>query len=93
MTPPEMEPKKELEDKADEEDEGRERVEWFKEFILWLEVENIADMEGSGCGMCRLREERGLIPGDLSLASDHFRGALTGALQPRGSISKLAWYK
>jgi len=27
MTPPEMEPKKELEDKADEEDEGRERVE------------------------------------------------------------------
>jgi hypothetical protein len=40
--------------------------------------------------MCRLRCERGFIPGDLSFASGHFRGALMGCLQPRGSTSKLA---
>lgn len=55
----------------------------------WFDAK-IADMEGSGCGMCRLSSERGFTPGDLSFASGHFLAALMGCLHPRGSISRLS---
>lgn len=78
----------------DRENEERLMVSsWFDEPLMRGLDAKMADdeakMDGNGCG--RLSSERGLMPGDLSLASGHLRGALIGALQPRGSISRLAF--